>query len=99
MDCLDMLRFQGADASLVSLVERTSNLGNIATLNFEELSLEEITSVSSILKFCEETFLSKNIESIEDNSQKLEGLVEKMEELFRQKKLLLDRNETLLKSA
>lgn len=86
MDRVEDLRLSFADESTIDLIERAANLGNIATLYYEELSKEELDRVSSVLA------LSYNMIKDEDilkEKASLENVIIALETLFREKKLLL----------
>lgn len=96
VDLADHLRLKDADKSLVDLVDRIGNLGSISLLNFESLSEAEMESVMQSLKLCSEMLKPENESKVEQYSHALNEVAERIEDLFRHKKILLDKKRTKL---
>lgn len=86
MDKAEDLRLSSADNKTIELVERTANLGSIATLYYEELSKEELDRVSSVLTLCYN--MIKDEKDLTERTS-IENVVTALETLFRERKLLL----------
>lgn len=90
MNRLDVLKVQGFDEEVLSLLERTNNIGSIAILYCDSIPMEELKTVVGALQVADE-IASRKIE--DDTEVSITGLLEtvsNLENAFRDKRLLLD---------
>ncbi len=97
-DELSNLRLGGAENAIVDLVERIATIGNIAVLNWNELSEAEAFQVRETLKTSVEVFVLGNLDEAKSASNNLQGALKNLEEAFREKKLLLDKEASFTKT-
>ena len=86
MDEVDYLRANNRETDLL---DRATNLGNIAILYFESLSEMEIKGIVTIVNLSLSIVEDMKV-GMPSQNEKLSILVEEFEELFRSKKFLLD---------
>lgn len=89
LDLIEDLKRKGYEGEVISILERISNIGSITILNFSALTEEEINRVLKTIA------LSESIIERKDNEEyltALKTLVNSVERLFIEKKLLLDKN-------
>lgn len=89
-DVLGEVIFSGDRGSDVTeLLARVLEVGNVSLMNSEELSMEELGLVESTLVFMGNVIKSSNSSSIEDRINSIKSVVTKVENLYREKNLLL----------
>lgn len=90
MNRMDVLKVQGFDETVLSLLERTDNIGSIAILYCDSLSMEELEEVVGTLKIANEIASGKVEGDIEASVTSLLESVSNLENAFRDKRILLD---------
>ena len=89
LDLVDELKRKNSNDELIDILERISNLGSMAILNFSTLAEKEIESVLKTMVLSEELIDKKNNL---DYMSSLKELVNSIESLFREKRILLDKS-------
>lgn len=82
--------FNGGNGSdIVELLNRALEIGQVSLMYRDELSIEELNTVESVLAFVGNITKPELAGSIEKNMTSASQVISKVEDLYREKKLML----------
>lgn len=97
MDKIDILKMQNADTDLIELIERLRNICSISVLNLDDIADIELQNIRDVLALCDK--MLEDQENIEKYFVPMNEILNKLEDFYRTKKILLDDKNKMSKVA